>query len=198
MGMFVQYVCISPFVSNGTDWPASCLSSGMILLVTSIARRNECAAALQQAIDEPVVIAENLLRATTLLRTEVYTAAVFDQSLAEAEPHETDNVFDHLDSAIPVQINLAICGTRRLVCEVKAAIRLRKHEVAIAREAAARFLYGELNYTLTTLLLDCELILQTAGVPAAATERLASVHEAARKLRSQLETNTTAARAGGI
>jgi hypothetical protein len=168
----------------------------MILLVTPIERRNECAAALQQATGEPVVIADNLLRATTLLRTNFYTAAVFDQSVAETEPHETDTALGHLGSAIPVQINLAISGTERLVREVSAAIRLRKHEEATAREVAARFLYGELNNTLTTLLLDCELALGTTGLPPAATERLTSVHETAQKLRSQLEASQTAASLG--
>jgi hypothetical protein len=168
----------------------------MILLVTPIERRNECAAALQQATGEPVVIADNLLRATTLLRTDFYTAAVFDQSLAETEPHEIDTAFDHLGSAIPVQINLAISGIDRLAREVRAAIRLRKHEEATAREVAARFLYGELNNTLTTLLLDCELALETTGLPLAATERLASVHETAQKLKSQLETSEASARVG--
>jgi hypothetical protein len=142
------------------------------------------------------VIADNLLRATTLLRRDFYTAAVFDQSLAETEPHETDTALDHLGPAIPVQINLAISGTERLVREVRAAIRLRKHEEATAREVAARFLYGELNNTLTTLLLDCELALETTGLPPAATERLASVHETAQKLRSQLETSQTTASLG--
>ncbi len=170
----------------------------MILLVTPIAKRNECATALQQAMDEPVVIADNLLRATSLLRTEDYTAAIFDQALAEAEPNETDTALDHLNSAIPVQINLAICGAKRLVREVKAAIRLREHEVAAAREAAVRALYGEMNCMLTTLLLDCELALETTGLPPPATERLASVHESAQKLRSQLETSAAAARAGGV
>ena len=165
------------------------MGSAMILLVTPIERRNECAAALQQATGEPVMIAEDLLRATTLLRTEFYTAAVFDQSLAESEPHETDTALDHLGSAIPVQINLAISGTERLVRDVKAAIRLRKHEAATAREVAARVLYSELNTTLTTLLLDCELALETTGLPPAATERLVSVHETAQKLRLQLETS---------
>ena len=159
----------------------------MILLVTPIDRRNECAAALQQATGEPVAIADNLLRATTLLRTESYSAAVFDQSLTEFEPHETDTALDHLGSAVPVQINLAISGTERLVREVQAAIRLRKHEAASAREVAASALYGELSTTLTTLLLHCELALETPGLPRAAMERLVSVHETAQKLRSQLE-----------
>ncbi len=42
----------------------------MILLVTPINRRTECAAALQEAMGEPVMIAEDLLRATLMLRSE--------------------------------------------------------------------------------------------------------------------------------
>ena len=178
---------LSLFISDRGNWPESCSGPGMILLVTPIDRRNECAAALQQAIGEPVVIADNLLRATILLRTESYSAAVFDQSLAESEPHETDTALDHLGSAVPVQINLAISGTERLVREVQAAIRLRKHEAASAREVAALSLYGELSTTLTTLLLHCELALETPGLSRAAMERLVSVHETVQKLRSQLE-----------
>jgi hypothetical protein len=88
-----------------------------------------------------------------------------------------------------VQVNLAISGIERLAREVRAAIRLRKHEEATAREVAARLLYGELTTTLTTLLLECELALETTGLPPAATERLASVHQTAQKLRAQLETS---------
>lgn len=167
------------------------MRSGMILLVTAIKRRTECAAALQEATGEPVLIAEDLLRATLMLRTEVFTAAVFDQSLAENEPREFDTALDHLGTAVPVQINLAISGSERLVREVKAAIRLRKHEQESAREEAARCLHSELNDTLTTLLLDCELALETTGLTPAATERLASVCETVRKLRSQLKTSET-------
>ena len=58
----------------------------MILLVTAMERREEYAAALQKAMGEPVVIAENLFRATTLLRTNMYRAAVFDEQLGQSEP----------------------------------------------------------------------------------------------------------------
>ena len=165
----------------------------MILLVTAIERRDECAAALQEATGEPVVVAETLARATTLLRTEPCRAVVFDQHLAEAEPHETDTALAHLGSALPVQINLAISGTERVVREVQLALRRRQHEEAVAREAATRALYSELNNTLTTLLLDCErALLEIPNPVPVATERLASIHKTAQRLKTQLETGETA------
>jgi hypothetical protein len=158
----------------------------MILLVSAMERREECAAALQEAIGEPVVIAESLLQAMTLARTEIYTAALFDEQLAQSEPDEIEMALTHLGTAIPVGVNLGITGPERLVREVRAAVQRRKREEAAAREAAVLSLHGEMNGTLTTLLLNCELALEISGLPARATERLASVHGAAQKLRMQL------------
>jgi hypothetical protein len=164
----------------------------MILLVTPIERRNECVAALQEATGESVAIADNLPQATTMLREHGYAVAVFDQHLMETELQETGAAFEHLGTAIPVQVNLAISGTERLVREVRAAMQRRRREESTAREAAARALYGEMNGTLTTLLLHCELAMETTGLPPAAAERIVSVHETAQKLRAQLETGQAA------
>jgi hypothetical protein len=160
--------------------------SGMILLVSEIERRAECAAEIEEAMGEPVVIADNLLQATTLLRTEMYTAAVFDEQLGPSEPDEIETALSHLGTAIPVAVNLGISGRERLVREIRAAARRRKYEEASAREAAARSLRGELNGTLTTLLLDCELALGASDLPAGTAARLTSLHGAAQKLRTQL------------
>lgn len=163
----------------------------MILLVTAIERRDECATVLQEATGEPVVVAENLARATAVLRTEICTAAIFDSNLAEAEPHETGTALMHLGTAIALEINLAISDRQRVVREVQAALRRRKREEAAAREAAARALHGELNDTVTTLLLDCELALETPNMDPVAKERIAAVYEMAQKLRAQMEASKT-------
>ena len=164
----------------------------MILLVSGIERRRECAVALQEATGEPVEIAENLLQATTRLRTEVYSAVVFDEQLGQGASDEMEAALAHLGTAIPVEVNLGVSGMGRLVREVRAAERRRTHEEATAREAAAQALRGELNGTLTTLLLNCELALETSGLPGEATGRIASVHDAAQKLRTQLVTSASA------
>ncbi len=159
----------------------------MILLVTPSGRASECAAALHEATGEKVAVAESPARATTLLRAEVYLAVVFDQYLLETEPHEAGTMLEHLGTTILVQVNLAISGMDRLIREVRAALQRRQHEEVGARQAAICTLYSELNGTITALLLSSELALETAGLPAAAAEKLQSVHELVKKLRRQLE-----------
>jgi len=159
----------------------------MILLVTPSDRAPECAAALNEATGEEVVTADNLSRAATLLRANSYLAVVLDQYLLETEPQQGEIMLEHLGTAIPVQVNLAISGRERLVREVRAALHRRQREEAQARRAAIGQLHSELNGAVTALLLSSELGLETPGLPPAAAEKLQSVHELAKKLRSQLE-----------
>lgn len=160
----------------------------MILLVTPIVRANECARALQENTREEVVVAESLPQAATLLRSNSYLAVVLDQHILETEPDEIDTAMQHLGTAIPIQVNLAISGLDRLVREVRAAIERRKREEVAARRAVTGELHSELNGTVTALLLDCELALEVPGLPATATEKLQSAHELVKKIRAQLET----------
>jgi len=160
----------------------------MILLVSPIDRANECARALQENIGEEVVVAENLRRAAALLRSNSYLAVVLDQHLLETEPDEIDTVMQHLGTAIPVQVNLAISGLDRLVREVRAAVERRKREEAAARRAAVGALHSELSGPLTALLLECELALKVPGLPATAAEKLHSAHQLLNKIRAQLDT----------
>ena len=158
-----------------------------MLLVTPLEKSKVCAAMLQEATGETVAIADSLLQATTLLRAELYTAVIFDQNLMENEPHEIEVAFEHLGAAIPVQINFAISGPERLVRDLRAAKRRRQREEATARKAAAGALHGKVNETVTTLLLNCELALGTAGLPAATAGHLAAAYEMAQKLRAEIE-----------
>jgi len=159
----------------------------MILLVTPIDRSNECARALQENTGEEVVVAESLRETATKLRSDSYLAVVFDQHILETEPDEIDTAMQHLGTAIPVQVNLAISGLDRLVREVRAALERRKREEVAARRAVTGELRSELNNTLTALLLDCELALEVPGLPATAAEKLQSAHELVKKIRAQLE-----------
>jgi hypothetical protein len=185
-----RFACITHLFSGRDDWPGSCEGIAMILLVTSSARAPECAAALNQATGERVVTAESLPRATTLLRAECYLAVVLDQYLLEADPREADTVRDHMGTAIAVPVNLGISGMERVVREVREAVERRERVEVGARRAVMGRMYGELNGTVTALLLSSELALETPGLPAAAAEKIESVHELVKKLRRQLESAT--------
>lgn len=162
----------------------------MILLITSSARAAECVAALKQNIGEDVTVAERLRRAAALLRTESYSAVVFDQHLLEADPDEAESTMRHLDTAIPLQINFAISDVERVVREVRAALHRRTREQLAARQSAVGLLQSELSSTVTALLLQCELALETPSLPEDAAEKLRSAHTLVKKLRCQLENNS--------
>jgi CheY-like chemotaxis protein len=173
--------------SEKNNWPESCEGFGMILLVTPSERASECVRALHEATGEEVVVAESLARATTLLREECYLAVVLDQYLLESQPREAVTALEHLGSAIPVQVNLAISAMDRLVREVREAMQRRQREEARARQVALGRLQCELNGTVTALLLSIELALETTGLPSTATEKLRSIHELVKTLWNQLE-----------
>lgn len=165
----------------------------MILVVTPNLRAEECAEALRQAISEKIVLAASLHKAATLLRSESFLAVVVDQYLLETEPDATEMVMQHLGTAIPLQVNFAISGIERLTREVRAAVRRRTREETAARRAAVSTLHSELNGTVTALLLSCELVLGSPGLPSGAAEKMQSAHALVKQLRSQLESSTAGA-----
>ncbi len=159
----------------------------MILLVTPSERTSECVSALHTATGEQVAVAESLARATILLRMEFYLTVVLGQHLLEAQPREADTVLEHLGSAIPVQVNLAITAVDRPVREVREATQRRERAETRTRQVALGRLQCELNGTVPALLLSIELALETTGLPAAATEKLRSIHGLVKKLWDQFE-----------
>lgn len=157
----------------------------MILLVTPNARRDECATALREATGIEVSIADSLRQATTLLRSGECVCVVLDQYLLEFE--EKSALMEHLGTAIPVQVNLAISAMERVVREVQLAVLRRKQEELIARRAAQESLQNELNSTVTALLLNCDLAIAVPDLPAPAADKLHITRELLDKLRTQLD-----------
>ena len=156
------------------------------MLVTPAGCAPDCATRLQQATGESVTIAPNFSEALTLLRTSAFSLVIFERNLLEAEPHEFATLWAHLESAIVIEINLALTGLDRLIEEVQSARKRWEHNQAAARVSAMRSLQSEVNETLTSLLLDCDLATQMKDLPSAAGERVAFIRAHAEKLREQL------------
>jgi hypothetical protein len=165
----------------------------MILLITSSARGQQCADALQAATNAPTQWAQNLQEAVMRLREQTYSAAVIDQFLLETEPEESDKTLEHMGTAFPVYINFAVTNMERLVREVRSALHRRTREESAARRAVANEMRSEMYETLTAMLLSCELAMSVPGVPAPAAEKIRSIDLLARELRSKFNANTASA-----
>lgn len=159
----------------------------MILLVTPFAKAQECADAIREATHEEAHAAASLRQALTFLRTQEYSAVVLDQMLLETEPDQGEVVLEHVGTAIPIQVNFAITKTERVVRELRAALRRRKREVALARQGAQQALRNELKDPVTALLLSCEMALQVPDLQDAAQAKIRDVLQLAQEVRNKLE-----------
>jgi hypothetical protein len=161
----------------------------MILLITPSARGQQCADSLNAATSLPTHWAQTLQGAVACLREQTYSAAVVDQFLLETEPHDSDQLVEHLGTAFPVYVNFAVTGMERLVREVRAALHRRKREEVVAHRAVVEQMRSEMRETLTAMLLSCELAMSVPNVPAPATEKIRAIDDLARELRVRLQVN---------
>src|ERR1700683_1217571 len=79
----------------------------------------KCVDALKIATNREVQWAQNLQQAAAHLREQTYSAAVIDQFLLETEPEESDQMLEHLGTAFPVYVHLAVTGRERVRREVR-------------------------------------------------------------------------------
>jgi len=159
----------------------------MILLITSSARGQECAHAVEVAANEPAQLAKTLGEAVNCLRSSEYNTVVLDECLLDSDPDQADLIMQHLGTAMPVHVNCATSGSERVVREVRAAMRRRRREEQIAREAVEQNLRSELREPLTAILLECDLVLSIPNLPNKAEEKVRAIDELARRLSARLE-----------
>ena len=157
-----------------------------VLLVTSIAGAENCATAIGRQLGLAVELAQNRRTALTALRRREYAVMVLDEGLVEADPAGAEVLWQQAGLAIPVQVNLGISGCNRVLREVRAALQRREREVSLAMRAATQLMEGEMNTTITGLLLQTELALAEPTLPTHIAVKLRQVVELAGTLRDQL------------
>jgi hypothetical protein len=162
------------------------ISSNMILLITCVAKAQECAKSLQEATLEPVTVCADLQEALRQLQEKEFSAVVFDLLLLDAQPEEGESVLKHLGAAVPVYLNFATTGSARAVRELRSALQRRKRETLAARNDAEQSLRHELKDTLTALLLSCEMARKVPELPVQAETRMQTVEALAREVNAKL------------
>ena len=158
----------------------------MILLITSLAKAQDCAQALQEATAEPVQVAATLPEAVAQLQAHEFSAVLLDQLWLDAEPDDVETIFKHLGTAVPVHTNFATTGIERLSRELRSALHRRNRESLLARQQAAQALRCELKDTITALLLSCEMALDVPNLPLFAETKMRAVDALAREMRTKL------------
>ncbi len=158
----------------------------MILLITSLAKAQDCAKALQEVTAEPVQVAARLPEAMTQLQAHEFSAVVIDQLLLDAEPGDVDTIVKHMGTAVPVFSNFAVSGIERVSRELRSALHRRHRELLVARQEAQQALRRELKDTITALLLSCEMALDVPNLPLFAESKMRSVDALAREMRTKL------------
>ena len=113
---------------------------------------------------------------------------VLDESLVEADPAGAEVLWQQAGLAVPIQVNLGISGCNRVLREVRAALQRRERELSLAMRAAAQIMEGEMNTTLTGLLLQTQLALEEPTLAPGTVVKLRQVVELAGVLREQLRT----------
>jgi len=159
----------------------------MILLLTSSNRRVECGNALEQAIGESVEVCETVRKATSMLRSNEYSAVIMDDPMVEVEGDALEGLLNNLGLAVPVYVNLAISNAERIKRELRLALRRNRESRMIAIRAAESQLRSEIRDAITGILLSTELVLRTPEMPPEAIEKLTSVCQLASNIRARLE-----------
>jgi DNA-binding NtrC family response regulator len=158
-----------------------------ILMVTGIEGASNCAAAIGTQLGMEVEVAAGRRAALAALKQREFLVVVVDESLAECDPAAAENIWSRSGLAIPLQINFAVSGAARLVREIRSALHRREREQALASRAAAAAIETELKSTVAGLLLNSQLALEGAGIPASVAEKLRVVAELAGSLRQRLD-----------
>jgi type IV secretory pathway TrbF-like protein len=158
----------------------------MILLITSLAKAQDCAKTLQEATAEPAQVAATLREAVGQLQSQEFSAVVIDQLWLDAEPDGLDAILKHVGTAVPVYSNFALSGIERVTRELRSALHRRQRELQIAQQEAEQGLRRALNDTLTALLLSCEMALDVPNLPSLAETKMRAVDALAKDMRNRL------------
>lgn len=177
---------LKPAFSPAADGEQRATAGVMILLVSPLRKVSDLILSMEEATADPVAVCASLGDAITQLQTQKFSAVVFDQMLLDAEPEEAAVAFKHLEAAVPICVNFAVCGKERVLRELRSALERRKREVMQARRGAEDALRHDLKESVTALLLSCELALQVPELPPAAATRMQAVEALARDVSVKL------------
>jgi hypothetical protein len=157
-----------------------------VLIIATLEGAENCARAIESQLGSRVEVASTRRAGLLALRREPFGVVVVEESLVEGDPEWADTLWQNMEMAMPIQVNMAISGASRLTREVKSALARRDGEQTMARKAATTELENDLKSSLTGLLLQSELALREPAVPPTLEPKLRHLVELAGVMRERL------------
>lgn len=162
-----------------------------VLIITAIEGAENLARALSRDADAVVEIARSRRAALARLRRGAVTAVLLDTSLSEAEMTTSEMVWQNADGAVPLEINLCSLGAAGVVRLLRNLLENREQAEMLGRRVGANEVAQDLKSTVTSLLLQSDMMLRETSIPPAMTEKIQQVRELANSLRLRLDERTT-------
>ncbi|MGI4852708.1 MAG: hypothetical protein ACRYF4_01525 [Janthinobacterium lividum] len=161
------------------------------MIVTAIEGAENLARALSRDADAVVEIARSRRAALARLRRGAVTAVLLDTSLSEAEMTTSEMVWQNAEGAVPIEINLCTLGAAGVVRLLRNLLENREQAEALGRRFASNEFARDFKSTVTSLLLESDIMLREASVPPAMTAKIQHMKELANSLRIRLDEHTT-------
>ncbi len=160
-----------------------------VLIVTAIEGAENLARALSREANAVVEIARSRRAALARLRRDPVTAILMDSSLPEAEMTTSEMVWQNADGAMPVELNLPSLGANGVVRLLRNLLDGREQAEAMGRREAATAVAQELQSTITSLLLQSDLMLHEKTLSPTAAEKARELKGLAETLRVRLRSS---------
>lgn len=158
-----------------------------ILIVTAMIGAENLARAISRDADVVVEVAHSRRAALARLRRGPVHVLVVDATLPEREVTTADAVWHNAGGAVPLEINLGVVGGAGVIRLLRSVLLNREETEQGARRDATFAVAQELRSTVTSLLLESDLILRDKAVPAPVVEKVMHLRELADTLRTRLQ-----------
>jgi hypothetical protein len=157
-----------------------------VLIVTAMDGAENLARALSREANAVGEIARSRRAALARLRRDPVTAVLLDSSLSEAEITTSEMVWQNAEGAVPLEINLGYLGVNGVVRLLRNLLDGREQAETVGRREATAAVAQELQSTITSLLLQSDLMLREKALTPAVADKARQLKELANSLRVRL------------
>lgn len=156
-----------------------------VLIVTAMEGAENLARALSREADAVVEIARSRRSALARLRRDPVTVLLMDTSLPDSEMTTSDMVWQNAGGAVPLEINLSVVGAAGVVRLLRNMVDGREQAETLGRREAVTAVAQELQSTITSLLLQSDLMLHDKTISPEMADKVREVRDLTATLRTR-------------